>query len=118
MTRDYAGELERIRDRIRESDDLSDDDRENRLAFSRQLNVFSTEYSDKRHVKLLRHCTIRGEKVGGLTDQEAAERRVEYANSYPSEETQRDCRVALRLFGTRMLKCDPEDDGPPPRSRG
>lgn len=36
MTRDYASELERIRDRIRESDDLHDDDRENRLAFSRQ----------------------------------------------------------------------------------
>lgn len=59
-----------------------------------------------------------GEKVGGLSVGESAERRVEYASSYPSEETQRDYRVALRLFGTRVLKRDPEDDGPPPRSRG
>lgn len=117
MGHDYGAELERLRTRIRESELLSDDDRENLLAFSRQLAVLSTEYSDKRHVKLLRHCTIMGEKVGGLTDalaeRDAAERLVEYANSYPSVETQRDYRVALRMFGMRVLKRDPDNEGPP-----
>lgn len=117
MGHDYAAELGRLRDRIRESDDLSDDDRENLLTFSDQLALLPDEYSDKRHVKLLRHCTIMGEKVGGLTDaltnRDAAERLVKYANSYPSVETCRDYRGALRMFGTRVLKRDPDDEGPP-----
>jgi len=117
MVSDYAAELDRLRERIRESDDLSDDDRENLLAFDRQLDLLDSEYGDARRVKLLRHVTIMGEKVGGLTealdDREAAEALVAYANSYESVETRRDYRVALRMFGTRVLKRDPDDEGPP-----
>lgn len=117
MVSDYAAEIDRLHDRIRESGDLSDEDREQLLEFSRQLSLLDSEYGNARHVKLLRHCTIMGEKVGGLaqalTDREAAEDLVNYANSYGSEETRRDYRVALRVFGTRVLKRDPERDGPP-----
>ncbi|MFO7834108.1 MAG: tyrosine-type recombinase/integrase [Halohasta sp.] len=117
MVSDYAGDLDRLRERIRESDDLTDDDRESLLDFDRQLSLLDSEYGEARRVKLLRHCTIMGEKVGGLTealdDREAAEALVAYANSYESVETRRDYRVALRMFGTRVLKRDPGEDGPP-----
>ncbi|MCU4716624.1 tyrosine-type recombinase/integrase [Halapricum hydrolyticum] len=138
MASDYATELKDLRERIRaggaahyyrdengdylggkdrSDEELTDDDRENLLKFDQQLALLDSEYGEARRVKLLRHCTIMAEKVGGLTealtDREAAEPLVAYANSYKSVETRRDYRVALRMFGTRVLKRDPDEDGPP-----
>lgn len=78
--------------------------------------MLSSEYSTHRHLKLLRHCTIVAENVGGLAaaleDREAAETIVRWIHrEYDNEETNRDYRVALRVFGRRVS--DGEDDEPP-----
>ncbi|WP_276260649.1 tyrosine-type recombinase/integrase [Haloglomus litoreum] len=97
-----------LRDRIETSDDLSDTDREALLAFSDQLFLLKSEYSDYRHEKLLRHCTIMGEEVGDIAaareDRAQAETIVRWINStYDNEETNRDYRLALRAFGKRTV---------------
>ncbi|MFP4626388.1 MAG: site-specific integrase, partial [Natronomonas sp.] len=84
-------------------------DRDVLLEFSNQLELLSTEYSDHRHLKLLRHCTRMAENVGGLADaledREAAEDIVRWINrTYDNEETNRDYRSAIRVFARRTLK--------------
>lgn len=94
---------------------IAEDDAEALLEFSRQLDLLSSEYTNYRHEKLLRHCTIMAEQVGGLADaiesREAAEKIVQWINtergtSEYSEETNQDYRVAIRIFGKRTLKLD------------
>lgn len=94
---------------------ISDDDAEALLKFSRQLDLLNSEYSDYRHEKLLRHCVIMAEEIGGLAEaldsREAAEEIVRWINTERgteeySEETNHDYRVALRIFGKRTLKLD------------
>ncbi|MFD1601073.1 tyrosine-type recombinase/integrase [Halobellus rarus] len=92
---------------------ISEDDAEVLLEFSRQLDLLSSKYTDYRHLKLLRHCVIMAEQVGGLAEalesRDAAEEVVVWINrerGVPeySEETNQDYRVALRIFGKRTLK--------------
>ncbi len=92
---------------------ISEADAEVLLEFSRQLDLLSSKYTDYRHLKLLRHCVIMAEQVGGLADalesRDAAEDVVVWINrerAVPeySEETNQDYRVALRIFGKRTLK--------------
>ena len=92
---------------------ISEDDAEALLEFSRQLDLLSSKYTDYRHLKLLRHCVIMAEQVGGLAraleDRDTAEEIVvwinrERATPEYSEETNQDYRVALRVFGKRTLK--------------
>ena len=92
---------------------INEEDAEELLEFSRQLDLLQSKYSDYRHEKLLRHCTIMAEQVGGLADalenREAAEEIVQWINSERappeySEETNLDYRIALRIFGKRVLK--------------
>jgi hypothetical protein len=92
---------------------IADDDAEKLLEFSRQLDLLNSKYSDYRHEKLLRHCVIMAEQVGGLADalesRDAAEDVVVWINTERdtpeySEETNQDYRVALRIFGKRTLK--------------
>ncbi|MCQ4334363.1 site-specific integrase [Natronomonas sp. F2-12] len=94
---------------------IRDDDAEALLEFSKQLDLLSSEYSDYRHEKLLRHCVIMAEQVGGLAealeDRDAAEDIVRWINTERStedyaEETNHDYRVAIRIFGKRTLKRD------------
>jgi integrase len=96
-----------------EEPSISEDDAEALLEFSRQLDLLSSKYTDYRHLKLLRHCVIMAEQIGGLADalenREAAEEVVVWINrerGVPefSEETNQDYRVALRVFGKRVLK--------------
>lgn len=118
MTSTARSRIEDLRERIRaggaahyydgrDGEELSDDDQEHLLAFSKQHDLFSSEYSDDWHEKLLRHCTIMAERVGGLSDaledRDTAEELVAYANGLNSPETQRNYRVTLRMFGTRVL---------------
>ena len=122
-TRDQIENLQkRIRKRSGLSDEppedesvptISEDDAETLLEFSRQLDLLSSKYTDYRHLKLLRHCVIMAEHVGGLADalesRDAAEEIVVWINrerGVPeySEETNQDYRVALRIFGKRVLK--------------
>lgn len=101
---DPTNELENLRERIRTSDDIIEADRETLLDFDRTLSLLSSKYSDHRQLKLLRHVTILAEEVGGvaaaLANREVAEELVSWIhNNYPNEETNRDYRVALRVFG-------------------
>lgn len=120
--------IENLQERIKLHSDLSeetpetddyprirDDDAEALLEFSKQLDLLSSEYSDYRHEKLLRHCVIIAEQVGGLSealeDRDAAEDIVRWINTERStedyaEETNHDYRVAIRIFGKRTLKLD------------
>lgn len=115
------GAIEALRERIKENGDgakISDADRDILLDFSDELYLRKSQYSDHRHEKLLRHCVRIAEHVGGLadslTDREQAEEIVRWINkTYDNEETNRDYRVALRVFGRRVSE---ENDEKPPSS--
>lgn len=119
MTTDPRQEVETLRSRIEAGDrDVSDTDADVLIDFSKQMDLLKEEYSNHRHVKLLRHCTRMAEEVGGLADaledRDAAEDIVRWIQTtYDNEETNRDYRVALRVFGKRV---NPDDDGDPPAS--
>jgi len=105
--------LDALRDRIRESDEISDEDRDALLRFSDELYLLSSMYTDSRHDKLLRHCTRMAENVGGLSrsleEREAAEEIVRWIHrTYDNPSTDQDYRVALRVFGRRTtdVNCD------------
>jgi integrase len=113
---DPGDQINTLRDRIRESEEMTDEDRDALLDFSDQLYLLQTEYSDHRHLKLLRHCTRMAENVGGLADaledREATEDLVRWINrTYDNEETNQDYRVALSVFGRRTT--DENGDDPP-----
>lgn len=103
-------EIDRLREKLKAGErGGSDEDREVLLEFSDQLFLLSSEYSDQRHIKLLRHCVIMSEKCGGLAnaleDRDAAEDIVRWINRrYDNEETNRDYRSAIRVFGKRVLR--------------
>jgi len=91
-----------------------DTDRELLLAFSRRLRLLSSEYSDQRHEKLLRHCVIVSEQGGSLAaalkDKSVAEEIVSWIHrEYENEETNKDYRIALRMFGKRVTETDAVD---------
>ena len=111
---DGATRVESLRDRIEESEEVSEADRTALIDFSNELKLRNKEYSDYRHSKLLRHNTIMAEKVGGVADaiddRDEAERLVRWIHdTYDNEETNRDYRVALRVFGKHLT---PGDDVP------
>jgi len=103
--------LERLRERIEDSEDLNEEDREALLEFDDKLALLKSEYGVHRHEKLLRHCTIIAENTGKLCEslgsQDVAEDVVRWINrEYENEETNRDYRAALRVFGKRVTDGD------------
>lgn len=111
---DPAKNIVALEQRIRDSDDISDPDRELLLEFSRRLDLLDSKYSDYRHEKLVRHCTIMAENVGGLADtltkREATERIVSWIKAeYDNEYTKHDYRTALRMFGEHVT----DEEGKP-----
>lgn len=113
---DPGPQIETLRERVRESDEIAAPDREVLLEFSNELYLLQTEYGDYRHLKLLRHCTRMAEHVGGLADaldnRDAAENIVRWINrTYDNVETNRDYRIALRVFGRRTA--NDNGDEPP-----
>ena len=114
MTGDTRQAVIRLRERIEDGEREIDSeaDRDALLDFSRRLDLLREEYSDHRHLKLLRHTTRMAEHVGGLADaledRAATEKIVRWIHdTYDNEETNRDYRVALRVFGKRVT--DGED---------
>ena len=111
-----ADRIDTIRtDRIPDNPDLSTPDQDALLEFSDELYLRNAEYSDHRHEKLLLHCILIAEGVGGLAqsreDRDTAEDLVRWINrTYDNKETNRDFRVALRVFGKHTT----EGDDPPP----
>jgi integrase len=104
--------LDRLIDQLEAGErDISEEDRDLLLAFSDRLALLKTEYSSQRHEKLLRHVTIAAEEVGGLADaiddRDAAEDLVRWINrEYDNEETNKDFRIALRMFGKRLAESE------------
>jgi len=112
---DIRKQIQNLRDRIEKSNDIKPEDKEDLLAFSDRLDLLKSTYTDHRHNKLLRHCTIMAEEVGGLSDarekRETAEDIVRWINrTYDNENTNHDYRTALRVFGKRLH----DGDGYPP----
>lgn len=104
-------QIETLRDRIRDSDEISDADKEVLLEFSDRMELLKSEYTPHRHNKLLRHCTRIAENVGGLADalkdRDAAEEIVRWINrEYENEYTNHDYRTALRVLGGRITEGD------------
>lgn len=112
---DPSSQLETLRERIQDSENITDSDRQTLLEFDDALALLNSEYSDHRRVKLLRHITILAEEVGGvaaaLDERDAAEELVRWINTNRNnEETNRDYRVALRVFGRRVTDGDETPD--------
>jgi len=103
--------LENLRERIRESGEIDEDDEEVLIEFDDRLALLKSTYGVHRHEKLLRHCTIIAEGTGKLSesleDRDAAEDVVRWINrEYDNEETNKDYRTALRVFGKRVTEGD------------
>lgn len=101
--------IQRLKERIKKSSDISSSDTEKILEFSDQL--FLKNYSDPRHGKLLNHCILISEGAGklseALTSKQVAEDIVRWIHkNYENEETNRDFRVALRVFGKHVTDGD------------
>ena len=117
-------QVETLRERIQNGErDVSEADAQVLIDFSNQLKLMREKYGWHRHLKLLRHCTRMAEHPGGLADaleqKEAAENIVRWIHSeYDNEETNRDYRVALRIFSKRVTDGDeiPTDDDGIPKS--
>ncbi|WP_058825923.1 tyrosine-type recombinase/integrase [Haloferax sp. Q22] len=108
---DTRAKVESLRERIQDSNDISEEDREVLLQFSDTIYLLKSEYTDHRHDKLLRHCTRIAEEVGGLADtledRDATEDIVRWINqTYTNEYTNHDYRTALRVFGRRVSEDD------------
>lgn len=119
MATEPRHQIETLRDRITDSTDIAEADEDWLLTFSDRLDLLKQTYSDHRHVKLLRHCTIIAETLddgtltAALEEREAAEAIVRWINTtYENEETNRDYRVALRVFAKRVAG-GADDDCPP-----
>jgi len=113
MGNDPATQLDNLVERIETSDDISAVDREVLLAFHDRLSLLAQQYSDYRHLKLLRHVTLVAERCetgllsAALEDRNAAETIVAWVNrEFDNEETNRDYRSALRVFGKRVTDGD------------
>ncbi|MFB6299167.1 MAG: hypothetical protein ABEH65_02795 [Halobacteriales archaeon] len=119
MPENAARRLTLTREKIEESDNIDDRDRELLLTFDDRLAL--QQYSVQRREKLLRHCKILAGEVTRqgpdtlpdvlladvLTDREAAEDIVRWINhTYENEETNRDYRVALRVFAKHVTDGD------------
>lgn len=121
--RDPKETVDTLRDKLKSSErGGSDKDREKLLEFSDELSLLRSEYSHYRHEKLLRHCIRISEHApvdisDTLTDKAAAKRAVrwihdQYDITNGSAETNRDYRVALRVFGRRVETADASNETP------
>lgn len=123
MVHDHAEAVERLRQQVAKGKrDVAEADRDALLRFSDALHLRKSRCGDARHEKLLRHCAIMAESVGGLADalddRDAAEAIVRWIHTtYSNEETNRDYRVALRVFGRHATDASVSDDpNDPPRA--
>ncbi len=108
---DNRKQIANLRDRIEESNDIQQKDKEILIKFSEEIELLKSKYSDHRHNKLLRHCTILAENVGGLADalkeRDAAKDLVRWINrNYDNEYTNHDYRTAIRVLARRVTDGD------------
>lgn len=109
MGEDVRQHIENLRERARDTNTISEPDSEALLEFSDRLDLLAQTYTDLRHRKLLGTCVRIAERHGqlaaALEDKDAAESIVQWINrEYDNEETNRDHRAALRVFGKRLAE--------------
>lgn len=112
---DIGKQIANLRDRIESFNEIDQRDKQVLIKFSDRIDLLKSEYTDHRHNKLLRHCTILAENVSGLADaledRDTAEDLVRWINrNYDNEYTNHDYRTALRVFARRITD---GDDLPP-----
>ena len=105
--RDPNKAVEKLRKRAQNSEQITKEDSDALIRFSDRLWLLKSEYGGFRHEKLLRECIRMAEQVGGLADalenRESAESIVRWIHrEYDNQETNRDYRTALRMFGKRV----------------
>jgi len=113
--------IDTLRKRIRKSEQISDADKDALISFSKEMEFLDTRYSDGRHIKLLQHCTVMAgdsqkydpnelpevELVDTFDDEKAVKEVGRWiARNFESEETKRDNRVAIRMFGEHVTSGD------------
>lgn len=113
MPVDAKRRLDTLRSKVSNGERGDESDRELLLKFADRMAL--QQYSDERIEKLLRHCVIMSEQLGpispALEDRDVAENIVHWINrTYENEETNRDYRVALRIFGKHVT--DDSDEIP------
>ncbi len=91
-SRDFRAQIDRFRERIFDSDEISEADAELLLMFSNRMDLAPSKITDNRHKDLLGYCVRLAENVGGLADaledRETAVEIVRYINrTYDNEET-------------------------------
>ncbi|GGN98588.1 site-specific integrase [Haloarcula pellucida] len=106
--------IDALRERISRSERLCEADKEALTRFSKEMEFLDARYSDKRHIKLLQHCIIlAGDSQKYAPDELPDVRLVDTFDSetavkdvgrwikrnFDNEETKRDYRVAVRMFG-------------------
>ena len=116
---DPTAQVEALERHIREGErDVSADDAAALLDFNDAL-ARSVDHGDHRRLKLLRHCTRMAEHVGDLPEaiqnRSHAEVLVDWIHEeydrQEKAETNRDYRVALRVFG-KFLSDGSDDEVP------
>ncbi|WP_273835078.1 tyrosine-type recombinase/integrase [Halococcus sp. PRR34] len=124
MTKDPADAVDRLRERLGESDDIGDRDADAIRRLSDRIFVLgNAEYSDERHEFHLMRLVKIAETVSdgctldrALEDRDAAEQLVSWVNqTYDNPETNRGYRMALRMFGEHASSDDqvpPGEDKP------
>jgi len=110
MPEDLRAQIDRLRDRATDNDEIADRDEDLLVAFSDRIDLHAQEYTDYRHKKLLGTAVRIAERqdtplAEALTDRRAAESIVAWINrTFENEETNRDYRSILRVFGTRIAE--------------
>lgn len=124
---DPTERIDLLRRRIRRSPHISDADKAALIAMSEEMEFLDTRYSDRRHIKLLQHCTLLAgdspnkydpddlpdaDLVDCFEDEDAVKTIGRWIKrNYDNEETKRDYRVAVRMFGEHA---GPDDGIPEP----
>lgn len=105
MGNDYRASINRLRERLRESDDIDDQDAEALLEYSRELDALGqARLGDASHEKYLMRLVKMAEEVGGLVvaleSKKAAKELNGWINdTYQNPESNKTARDSLRSFG-------------------
>lgn len=111
---DPVDRIDALRERIHDSNQISKEDKDALVTFSKEMEFLDARYSNKRHIKLLQHCTVlAGDSqkyspdelpdvplVNAFEDPDAVREIGRWIKrNFDNEETKRDYRVAVRMFG-------------------
>lgn len=112
MVRDPRASIDRLRDRLDESDDITADDAEALRRYSLELDALGpARLGDSTHEKYLMRLVKMAEEVGGLADALEDRDTAKQLNSwvrehYQNPESNKTARDSLRSFGEHATEGD------------